>query len=133
MKTLLASLLLALVSVSASASVTKGERFDSYYIRNDENKPVTVKFSTVYETSDSCNHFGLSGNLRKIEVPKGTQTVAQEFVAMFGVYGTEMGCPPMKGTRKIALESEEFVIEPSYNRIWVTILVPSDFTLTVKE
>jgi hypothetical protein len=132
MKTLMLAFAFALAATSASAEVTKGEKFDSYFIRTDENKPVTVKFSTVYETNDSCNHFGLSGNLRKIELPKGTQTVAQEFVAMFGVYGTEMGCPPMEGTRKIALESEEFVIQPSFNRIWVTILVPANFKLTVK-
>jgi hypothetical protein len=132
MKTLLASLILALVSVSASASVTKGQKFDSYHIRTDENQPVTVKFSTVYETSDSCNHFGLSGSVRKVEIPEGTQTVQQDFVADFSVYGTEMACPPMKGTRKIALESEEFVIQPAYGRIWATILVPASFKLSVK-
>lgn len=132
MKTLLASLLLALASFSASAEVTKGEKYDSYYIRTDENKPVTLKLSTVYETSDSCNHFGLSGSVRKVEVPEDTQTVQQDFVASFSVYGTEMACPPMKGTRKIALESKEFVIQPAYGRIWATILVPSSFKLSVK-
>lgn len=132
MKTLMLALAFALAATSASAGVSKGGKYDLYRLNFDENKAVTVKFSTVYETSDSCNHFGLSGSLRTVEVPEGTQTVQQDFVADFAVFGTEIACPPMDGTRKIALESKEFVIKPAYGRIYATILVPSNFKLSVK-
>jgi len=132
MKNLMLALALALAATTASAEVIKGQKYDSYLIRTDSNKPVTVKVSTVYETEDSCNHFGLSGEFRKVEVPAGTQTMQQDFVAMFSVYGTEMACRPSEEIRKIPMESEAFVIKPAYGAVYATILVPAGFELSVK-
>lgn len=128
---LLIALAIALASTSASAEFRKGEKYDSYYIRMDSDKPISVKVSTVYETTD-CNHFGLSGGFRKLETPNGTQTIMQDFVAKFGIMGTEIACPPSDEVRKIPLESDAFVIEPVRGRIYATILVPASFKLVLE-
>ncbi len=85
-------------------------------------------------TTDSCNRFSISGDLRKIEAPEGWYVDDQDYVADFAVGSTQVGCldDDLKKFRTLKLESEALVIKAGDSgmirgRIWV----PADMQLEV--
>lgn len=113
------------------ANVEKVGRFDVYQINIASETPVTVQFTTVVETKDSCNDFGLAGTLRLVELPVGTQSLQQDFVADFNIISTEKGCPPSNTIRKIPLESDEFEIKPILGTIYARFFVPENMVVEI--
>jgi hypothetical protein len=134
MRKILALLTFALFSTPALAQVEMYPmgKFNAIRIYSDAAEPVTVKLKTELKTTDGCNHFGLSGEFRVVALPEGTKTSVQDFVANFGIYQTEMACPPLDEARVVELESKPFTIEPKYNRVNATVLVPDNFELVLE-
>jgi hypothetical protein len=125
--------LAALSSLPAVAGVEKLGKYQQYRVQQSGDRSVVVKLSTTFETFDSCNHFSASGSFRAVESPAGSRSMVQEFVADFGVAGTEMACPRAKSPRGIKLESKAFEIKPAFGSVYALILVPANWELEVVE
>lgn len=128
---LFAFALVTALTATAGAEIRKGKTYDSYVIEMRTASAVELSFKTIVSTTDSCNHFGLSGALRKVEVPEGGWNLFQDYVADFDVISTQIGCPPSDRVRRIPLESPKTLLEPAHGGVFVRVLVPSDMTPVV--
>jgi hypothetical protein len=131
MKTLILALALSFAALPAFAEIRKQASLDKYAFNYKTDRPMTVKITITYKTKDGCNHFGLTGDFRRLEVPGGGQTLLQDYVADFGVMGTLIGCAD-KEERTIVMESDPLVIEPISGYVMGSIAVPAGAKVTMQ-
>lgn len=129
MKTLFLALALSFAAMPAFAEMRKEASLDKYAFNYKTNKPMTLKIAVTFKTKDGCNHFGLTGDFRRLE--ERGQSLMQDFVADFGVMGTLMGCAD-KEERTIVLESDPLVIEPVSGYVMGSIAVPAGAKVTLQ-
>lgn len=129
MKTLFLALALSFAAMPAFAEIRKQAALDKYAFNYKTDRPMTVKITVTFKTKDGCNHFGLTGDFRRLE-EKG-QSLMQDYVADFGVMGTLIGCAD-KEERTIVMESDPLVIEPISGYVMGSIAVPAGAKVTMQ-
>ena len=133
MKVILSFLGFLCIVFQASADVRKGGDYTAYII-NESTKDASITFSvsTVYETYDHCNHFGLNGDLRAIKEADGIITIRQDFFGDFFIIGTGMACPPSNEIKRIPL-SGKFTIDAIKGRVLAKVIIPKNYELKILD
>lgn len=127
MKNAFTTLLLFATSGSLFANVST-RTFTQHRIATDAPSTIKVRFVKDVMT-DECNHYGISGDLRKVKLPKGAYSIISDYVADLGVFSTQVGCP----NNHLVLKTITSDWREVKNEYMVTILAPADFKLEIQK
>lgn len=136
MKTFLTSLLITFGASAVFAnydfeSFALHHRFEMQAVEIQSKTPVYIQVQSTIYTYDSCNHFSLDGQFRKIEIPAGVTTTIQDVLADFQILQTKIGCPRLDHPRFLDLRSPLFRVHPIEDTINLHVLVPEGMRLFV--
>lgn len=106
-------------------------RYDMRSIEIRSETPIHVQIQASVLTRDGCNHFGLGGYFRKIEIPEGVTTVIQDVLADFAIYQTEMACSPLEQPRALDLRSSLLKVQPINGLIHLHVLLPENMRVLI--
>lgn len=127
--------LLSAAFILVSTNAFAGETYTKHTIELTGAKAAVVTLSTVVETTDGCNTFGLSGKFLGLQLPADEWRLYTPYVAEFSVSQTQMGCDDLPQPRKIPLSVEQTfqgMKNQNISGVFLDLLVPSNLDVSVR-
>lgn len=124
----------ALILVSANA-FAGSQTYTKHSVELPNATAAIVTLSTVVETTDGCNTFGIDGRFYAYQLPSDEFRMYQPYVGDVGVVKTEMGCDELPQERKIPLSAEftfQGVNHKNFSGVYLELLVPSNMTVSAR-